>query len=383
MQDGRRTIVFYLPNLAGGGVERVQLLLASNFMDQGYRVIFALHSATGELAAHVPQEARVIDLHAPRCRSAFMPLVGVLRREKPDILLSALGHNNIVALLAGWLAGRKTAVIVSQHNALSAEEVRGRGLKFSKLLPLLYRFFLRRADGIVAVSQGIADELAMLARVDPSRITVIYNPVITRAFQAKKDEACPHPWLQGKEPPVILGVGRLVELKDFATLIEAFAKVKKTRDARLVLVGDGPLLETLEHQAEALGVSDATAFVRFQANPFPYMRQASLVVLPSLYEGFGNVLVEALACGTPVVATRCPFGPPEILGNGRWGKIVPVGDSEALAKAMIGTLASPPHPARLRSRGLEFTEERSVNAYLRLFDNVLEPRAQRAVLPAM
>jgi glycosyltransferase involved in cell wall biosynthesis len=366
----RRSIVLYLPNLAGGGVERILLLMAPGFIRAGYDVTFLLHSADGELIENVPSGVRVVSLNKHRTILALIPLIRYLRKERPAILFSCLGHNNIVAIWAGLLSRTGIPVIIGQHNALSAETVKGKGLKFSKLLPILYHFFLRYAAGVVAVSQGVADDIAKVASVSREWITLIYNPIVEQTFDQKLNEPCLHPWLKEGGGPVLVGVGRFVEQKDFATLLAAFSQVVKKKDVRLILVGYGPLSDALKAQTCALGLESRVDFPGYQANPLPFMRRAALFVMSSSNEGFGNVLVEAMACGTPVVSTDCNYGPSEILENGRYGKLVPVGDSDALAEAILSTFNTPPDIDAIRARGREFTVEKAVNQYVALFDKV-------------
>ncbi len=365
-----RSIVFYMPNLAGGGIERVTLLMAPGFVQAGYRVTFLVQKAEGELIGAIPPGVQLISLDANRTIRALVPLVRFLRREKPDILVTSYGHNNIVALWAKILARSGTAVVVTQHNALSAETVKGKGLKFSRVLPVLYRGFLRFADAVVAVSRGIAEEMSVLAKVSRDRIAVIYNPVISNTFDADKMANCAHPWFKEGEPPVILGVGRFVELKGFSTLIDAFAKLLKTRDARLVFLGEGHLRARLEAQVNTLGLKDKVDLPGFVANPLPFMSRAAVLAMSSTNEGFGNVLVEAMTCGTPVVSTNCLYGPPEILDQGRYGKLVPVGDSDSLAKAILSTLDAPLDRHVLEARGREFSVEKAVRDYTVLFESL-------------
>jgi glycosyltransferase involved in cell wall biosynthesis len=230
--------------------------------------------------------------------------------------------------------------------------------------------FLGRAHAVVAVSEGVADDLAVRATLLRRRISVIYNPVVFPGFYDRMLEPVNHPWLAADAPPFLLAVGRLVEQKDFATLIAAFAIVVRSKNLRLIILGEGPLHDDLMARAESHGVADRVSFAGFQANPLPFMRKAAVLVMSSAYEGFGNVLVEALACGTPVVSTDCPYGPKEILESGRFGRLVPVGDKEAMAEAIIATLEHPLPKEILQARGHEFTVERSADDYLKLFETL-------------
>jgi glycosyltransferase involved in cell wall biosynthesis len=210
----------------------------------------------------------------------------------------------------------------------------------------LIRFFYPWADGIVAVSKGASDDLAQMAGLDRKRIRTIYNPVVLPELLGKTQTALEHPWFEANQPPVILGVGRLHPQKDFATLIQAFAQVRQRRQARLLILGEGPERPKLEALVKKLGVEQDASLPGFVTNPYPYMAHAALFVLSSVEEGLGNVLIEALYCGTSLISTDCPSGPREILKDGQYGQLVPVGDVTALARAIETALVNktPPPP---------------------------------------
>jgi glycosyltransferase involved in cell wall biosynthesis len=233
-----------------------------------------------------------------------------------------------------------------------------------RFLPPLARRTYLMADAIVAVSEGVAQDLVAHAGVSRERITKIYNPVVTAELLVRAKEPLDHPWLKPGEPPIILGTGRLVSPKDFSTLLRAFARVRAQRKSRLIILGEGNRRNELEYLAQKLGVSNDVALPGFVANPCAYMARASVFVLSSAWEGFGNVIVEALACGCPVVSTDCPNGPSEILGDGAYGPLVPVGDDAAMADAILAILESSTESGRLQARAAEFSAERAVDDYL-------------------
>lgn len=373
----KRSLAIFLPSLASGGAERVHINLAHGFIRNGWEITFVLQKAKGSLLYHVPEGARVVSLDASGTFGALLPLKRYLKQHKPDILLSNLGHNNIVAVWATMLAQSGTRLITTQHNTLSAES-RSHGTWRFRILPFLTRIFLRRADAIVAVSNGVADDLAYTAALSRKRIQVIYNPIITEDFQLRMQETPEHPWLTEKVLPVLLGVGRLSKQKDFYTLISAFAIVIPQKPCRLIIAGEGQLLEALRVHAASLGVEQHISFTGFVPNVIPLIRHADLLVMSSRHEGFGNVLVESMACGTPIVSTNCPHGPAEILENGRYGELVPVGNASAMAEAIIRSLNIPRPAEQLQHRAKLYSVSNSSKDYLNLFNRLCTPASVNA-----
>jgi glycosyltransferase involved in cell wall biosynthesis len=361
------SLVIFLPTLASGGVERLHINLAPFFIQAGYNVTFLLQRCEGSLVDEIPKGVRVVSLDCHRTLTCIQPLMRFLQRERPDFLVSNLGFDNIISLWARRAARATTRIIVCQHSALSAQKSIYKNAQ-SHILPILYRIFLGWADAIVSVSSGVARDLAEMTKIPLGRITTIYNPVILPNFDELMNEAVHHPWFAEKKIPVILGVGRLALQKDFITLIHAFARVTQKRNARLLLLGEGPERQTLATLVEKLGLNDHVDFLGFQRNPLPYMHRASLLVMSSRYEGFCNVLVEALGCGTPVVSTDCPYGPAEILDGGRYGRLVPVADPGSMAQAILDALDHPPTTEFLQARGHEFTVQRAANSYIQVFN---------------
>lgn len=364
----RRSVAIYLPDLSGGGAERLHINLAPAFVSAGYDVIFLLDRRGGQLLGKVPQGCSIVSLEAPRQLKAVFALTRYLRRSPPDLLVANMEHMNVMALAARALARSRVRIIVTQHNAVS-EQAKRPSWQFRILRPL-YTAFLGSADAVVAVSAGVADDLARFARLDRSRIDVIYNGVV----------AADHEQRALREPnydcftslgPVIVAVGRLTAQKDFATLLRALAEIRSKTRPHLLLLGEGPLRNELQDLAQSLGVAEHVTMPGFAEDPLPAIRAAKLLVLSSRFEGFGNVLAEALGCGTPVVSTDCPHGPAEILGDGRYGTLVPVGDNVAMARAIEAQLSRQPDRDALLARGLDFSVDACAAAYLGLFESLV------------
>lgn len=355
-------ISIFLPSLRGGGAERVCLNLSKSFIELGYNVDLVLCKRTGPYLEEVPGNVNVIDLGKNRVLFSFWTLALYLRKAKPLCLLSAMDHSNIIAALASKLSFTDTRVILSVHSLLSylSKQPDPR----QRVIPKIARWFYPWADAIVAVSRGVAKDLGVIIKTSREKIHVIHNPVVTNEMLNKATEKVNHPWFQDSGTPVIVSAGRMSPEKDFQTLIKAFALARKKLSMRLIILGDGderPLLRTL---AQTLKVKDDVDFPGFVKNPYAYMSKAAVFVLSSAWEGFGNVLVEAMALGTPVVSTDCPSGPSEILEHGRYGRLVPVGDAESLATAIIHTLRGPVPSEKLRKKAKEFSVNRIAHKYI-------------------
>ena len=372
--DSNMRLAIYVPSLRGGGAERVMVTLANGFAERGYEVDLVLAKAEGPYLKEVADAVRVVDLKSTRVLTSLPGLVRYLRRVRPRALLSALGHANVVAVVAKVLARVPTRVVVSERNNFSVLKKHTKSLSTS-LVGWLMRLTYRRADGVTAVSGGVAVDLAAGIGLPRSSIDVVYNPVETVALHELANEEVNDPWFQAGEPPVVLGVGRLESQKGFADLIRAFGMLRNTHHARLMVLGEGSLRLDLEGLVRRLGLEHEVRLPGFVDNPYSFMRRASVFVLSSGWEGLPNVLIQAMACGTPVVSTACPSGPDEILDNGRWGRLVPVGDVDALAAAMAETLDENEHPD-VATRAAEFSVDRAVDGYLEVM--LPEPKEQQS-----
>jgi glycosyltransferase involved in cell wall biosynthesis len=371
----------YLPDMNPGGVELVFALLSGSFARRGHRVSLVLDNARGPNLAHVSPEVRVVDLKARRTRYAPFLLARFLRREQPDVLLSAMDIPNMVAVVAARLAGRPNRVVVSIRSVWSIRLAKASTWQ-ERSLRWIGPWVHRRAAAVIAVSDYVADDFAVAAGLPRGRIFRIYNPVIPDIHR-RAAEPLDDPEFAPGAPPVILGIGRLEEEKDFASLIRAFAILRHSADARLVILGDGSLRGELLALRASLGLGDSVLLPGFVKNPYPYLRKAAVFALSSSREAFGVVVIEALALGIPVVSTDCPGGPAEILERGRFGRLVPVGRPELMAAAIRQTLADPPDRAALQARAAAFDLESAARGYLEVlqgqFGRLLasDPKAPR------
>lgn len=389
MSGGRHLALFIRSLAGGGGAERMLVTLSGVFAQRGHRVDLVLGRREGSFLDSVPPAVRVVDLgggswpatlrlaardarrclrlfswHPPWILSCAPALADYLRRERPDAMLSALDYSNLTALWARRAAGVPLRLVLSERNTLSLRAARGpRRLRG---LPRRVRRFYPEADALAAVSDGVAEDLARILGIPRRQIRTTYNPVVGPELARQAQAPLEHPWFAPGQPPVVLGAGKLRRQKGFATLIDAFARLRRRRPARLMILGEGPRRRALEARVRALGIGADVALPGFQPNPFAFMARSAVFALSSEWEGLPAVLIQALACGCPVVATDCPSGPAEILDKGAWGALVPVGDAPRLAEALDAALEDPPPRQALVQRARLFDVDSSADRYLEL-----------------
>jgi glycosyltransferase involved in cell wall biosynthesis len=369
-----------MAGFSSGGVPRVMLNLAEGLRQSVERVDLVTVRGSGPLADAVPEGIRHTVLGAPtrrhpvrRPKRKYQVLLSAgrfaeyLRRENPEVVVSAGNYVNCSAVAGRALSRRATPLIVSHHAQLSIEA------KNKPLVRWGVRHLYPRADAVVAVSRGVEADLRENGQLAAARVSTIYNPVVRSDFGERMRAPVSHPWLEHKTRPVILGIGRLHPQKDFPTLVRAFAQVRRELPCRLLLLGDAKddsARAELQALARRLDVSGDLSMPGYVPDPLPYFARADLFALSSAWEGFGNVLVEAMACRCPVVSTDCPSGPAEILDGGRFGPLVPVGSDGAMARAILDCLSQEPQRDRLRARAERFSVEAAAEQYLELFDGV-------------
>lgn len=358
-------IATFMQDLAGGGAERVAILLLNALVEK-HRVSLVLARRNGPYLDDVDDRITVYDFGGRKTMSSILPLAGWLRSNRPEILMSHLTHVNIAAAIANRLSQSGTAQVAVEHNQMDLNYPR---LK-SRSVKLAYRstrFVYPGIASVVNVSDGVASSVRSFSGVAGKNFQTINNPVVTPALLARAQDRPGHRWLRDKQVPVLVGCGRLVEQKDFETLIEAFRIVRTQRASRLIILGEGPLRSDLEMQVSRLGLTDDVALPGFDTNPFAAMAAANVFVLSSRWEGLPTVLIEALATGVNVVSTDCPSGPDEVLADGKYGKLVPMGKPEKLAQAILQTLEDPIESSVLRARAMKYSLENAAANYEKLF----------------
>lgn len=365
----KRRVALFIPSLSEGGAERVMINLAIGIANtENVCVDLVLVDRVGSRLHEIPDTIHIHSLESKRTITSLPALVRYLRKYRPDALISALDPANLVAIIAKYIAQVETRIIVTEHNTLSLK-AKNPSKPRGRIIPWLVSLIYPLANGIVAVSSGVADDLAQVTGLQRSKIEVIYNPVINESMVEKSKLAVEHPWLQNPTVPTVLGVGRLSKPKNFSMLIKAIANVSQETPVRLIILGEGELRNELEQIIEDLHIQEIVDLPGFVDNPYAYMSRTSLFVLSSIWEGLPTVLIESLYCGTPVISTDCPSGPREILECGKYGKLIPVGDVDILTQAILDTLTTTRSAAAEKSKvspesWQRFTTDYSVDRYL-------------------
>ncbi len=367
-------IALFIPNLEAAGAERVTVLLANGLVQHGYSVDVVLVQAKGGFLADLADEVQVVDLKAPRTLRAIPRLASYLRKQRPAVLISALDYANVAAIIAGRLSCTRTPVVPAIHTSRAAAAQRVPGIR-GLLLGFSLNWFYRHAGAIVCVSQGVAEDMIRIAGVRRERVRVIFNPVIDPRMRELARQTVEHPWfppsVDSRAGPsrLLLAAGRLRPQKDFSTLLRALKIVRQNHDVRLMILGEGEERPRLEDLVKELRLEACVSLPGIVRNPYAYMARADLFVLSSAWEALPTVLIEALAVGLPVVATDCVSGPREILRDGRYGALVPVGDVAALAEAVSAAL-SVPRPELPEEALRPYTVDYAVDQYSQFIEEV-------------
>lgn len=378
-----KKITFLLSSFRAGGGERVMVDLANGFVRRGYNVDLAVLKPVGQYAEHVDKRVHVISLDAGRMAFSLPKLISYLRTAKPEVLLALDEYTHLLALVARSLSGDDTRIFLRIGNMLSELFRRYQGWKNKLLLPVLVKTLYKKADGIIANSRGVADDVALVTRIEKEKIVVIANLKDLEFIRTRAREEVEHPWLVHKTLPVVVAVARLREQKNYPLLVRAFANVVKDTPARLIIVGGGREEERLRTLVDELGLEDTVSFVGYRDNPHAYMGKADVFVQASLWEGLPNAVIEALVCGIPVIASDCDSGPREILAPGtdyrfrlksgieyaEYGALFAVNDESALTKVIIKFLNDKvlrdTYTRKSAERAGDFDAEKIIDEYAR------------------
>lgn len=359
-------IALFVPALRGGGAQRVMLILAAKFIEKDIQVDLVLSNAIGPYLDDVPNGVRVINLNSRRVLTSMPRLIAYLKKEKPAVMLSTMGHANIIAVWAKKFSGVTTKLFVRVENTVSVN-LQEKGVIRACLLKYLIRFTYAQADGVIAPSQGVADDLVRNIGVSDNLIHVVFNPVLRPEIRVKAKQKVEHQWIgPDKSLPLILSAGRLTQQKDYQILIRAFEIVNRHHPAQLLILGEGEERFMLEKLITNLGLDNSVDLHGFVDNPYAYMAHATVFVLSSKWEGLPNALIEAMATGAPVVSTDCKSGPREILDGGKYGELVPVGDVDAMAKAILNVIEKRNTACETTEWLKKFTQDNCIDNYLKV-----------------
>ncbi len=375
----KKRIFFLIPVLKGGGAERNIINLIANMDTNVYELTIVAGNVGGNLESELGSNVKLINLESSGFLQLFFKLSKLLKSKQPDILVSALPHINTLSMMVKSFSSIKTKVILTEHTTISSLSSTARTLvkrlEARFILPPLMKMFYPSANKIICVSEGVKEDLLSIIGNVPS-IQVIYNPVFSNAIDLlRKEPLGEDEQLFTKGSPVIIAVGRLIKAKDYPTLLKAFKLMLGSLTADLVILGEGPEDEYLKNLVTSLSLQNNVTFLGFKSNPYKYMARSSVFVLSSVREGFGNVIVEAMGCGVPVVATNCKSGPSEIINNNINGLLVEPQNPKALADGITGILKDAALAQTLSVNGKEraayFSIEKSVAEYEKVFEDLL------------
>ena len=363
MQQDRPKIAILVSFSGEGGVEKMLTNLAAGFLARGVDVDFLLVKDRGKHVDSIPAGARVIKSGVSSSMGSLPWIVKYLRRARPDAVLAAKDRAGRAAVLARKISGVSTRLVIRLGTHLS-ESMKGKNRLQKALRYYPAKWFYPGADAIVCVSPGVLEDFVNITGLARSRFRVVSNPVVTPELSELASKQLQDEWFPDPSASSILAVGRMTDQKDFSTLLQAFAQLYQQKKCRLLILGEGPKRRELESEIRRLGIEEAVRMPGFVPNPYSYMANADLFVLSSVFEGSPNVLKEALALGTPVVATDCKSGPREILQNGKYGHLVSIRSPQELADAMKQVLENPPDRSLLPEAVSGYTLEASCRDYL-------------------
>lgn len=357
-------ICMFMADFCGGGAERVMVNIANGLSDRGYDVDFVLARNEGPYRDLVSDQIGVYAL-SRRLGGSLLPFVKYLRKRRPLYIVAAGEHACIAAALCRAVSRIESRLILSIHNALDLHDAGGTDAMRIRFDHAMMAVFFPWADRVVTVTEGLRREAIRVLRIDEAKVVTIHNPIYHAEIESLAGDTHVHQWLNMEEGrhPVVIAVGRLSQQKGFDLLLQAFALVRKRMSALLIILGQGPDLVALRTMSGELGIDEYVHFAGFVANPYAHIARADVLAMTSRSEGFGNVLVEALAVGTQVVSTDCNYGPREILADGEYGTLVPPGDPVALAEGIIQSLQRPANETKLKERAKFFSVDAAVDKY--------------------
>lgn len=364
----QRKVAFFSYDMRVGGAEKMILTLLPRFINAGYSIDLVLIKKAGGFLSDVDPKVILVSLEKEHVSESLLPLIEYFKESKPDIFISNLTHLNIVSILAKIISRAKTKIVVTEHSAITANNLERGGKE--AILVFFAKYLYPLANKTIAVSEGAAQNLIAAIKINPKNVMKIYNPIDIDHIHHLAKETNNEPWLAEKSIPVLISIGRLEQEKNFSFLLDVFQTLRKKRKARLIILGEGSERQSLEKQIIANGMQNDVKLLGVKTNPYPYIANADILLCVSKYEGFNITLAESLACGTPVISTNCPYGPAEILDNGTYGQLIPPGDRDGMVNAIIRAIDFPetlPSKEKLAERAHHFSVEKIFSEYQELF----------------
>lgn len=359
-------IAIFSPTLRGGGAERVVVNMANGFVKLGISVDLLLSSAVGPYIELLTPKVNIVDLNTGRVLSSLPRLIKYLHEQTPTVFISHQAHANIIAIIAHLIDHSRSKLIVCEHSVPSRYSSFSHKI-IDRFIPILESLLYPFVDAIVGVSSQVVNEVRSLLISGKHKVHLIHNPIINSNIYELMDEKPPE--LYSSKGKIILSVGRLVPVKGYRSLIHAFVFIRKKIDADLFILGEGKQRIELTLLAKELKIEKNVHLLGFMKNPYSFMKNADVFVLSSIYEGLPTVLIEAMACGVPVVSTKSG-GSTEILGKGKYGKLVPAENPQSLAKAIVDVLENPPDNRPAQKRSNDFTVDKSIQEYIELINSL-------------
>jgi len=374
-------IIFFLPNLEIGGAERVTINLLNGLDAEKFNLFLILGKKEGYYLNEISRKIPIIDLRTLCSLKLFFGLIKQFRKEKPDIFISIFPRFTIISMFAKIFSRSKTKFVIIEHSPFSMTTKNISSFIHKQIarfgFSYLMKFFYPKAQALLCVSKGVAVDFKEIVNIQ-NKIKVIYSPIISKEIYALAKKPVKHPWFLDQKTPIIIAVGRLCKAKDYPTLIKAFSLVESMQPARLIILGkdNKEQRKKMEQLINSLEISNNVSFLGVQENPYKFMSKSLIFVLSSIQEGFPTVIVEAMACGVPVVSTDCNSGPNEIIKNNENGFLVPVGNEKLLADAILKLIENPflrnKFSEEGKKRALDFEVEKSIRKYEQFFLNLLK-----------
>ncbi len=353
-------VTFFTARYSHSGVPLAQIRLAKLFQKKGYEIDFIFGYVPDDMNMPILKNMNVINFNKPRVYKLFRKIFKYLVKNKPDVIISAEDHLNAVVLLCARVSGSKAKISVSSR-VTPFDTYSNKIFTKRWFLKYFMQFVESRANALVCVSKDMVKQYKTIFK--NSRHQCIYNVVYDNSSQSRMSENVDESWLVNKEIPVIISAGRLAPEKGLLDLILAIKELSKSREVRLLMLGEGPMRKEIEALIKKENLNEVIKLIGFQENPLKFYSKSDVFILSSYVEGLPNVLIEAMMCGCTPVSTNCPTGPEEVLQKEKFGYLVPVHDPIEMAKG-IGRALDEPIPVEILAEGVKnFTEDAVFKKY--------------------